>query len=314
MRGQIPLIGIDVLKDALGMSSADSDTILRRLVVAASNYFESAAGVNRRIRQRTYTDEKYSGGGSAVPGIRKRLYLDNYPVVSVASLYDDPTVAFGSSTLFASTDFDIFKKRGYIQLRNDSVYLSRFNFSQQNIKITYDAGYGIDIQTGINDRIDFDEGSSALVATLTEAQYTPEALATEVSTQMTSAGTDFTCTYDEATEKFAIAQDTPATFNLLWTSGANEDRSAGKTLGFDVTADDGSATTYTADDLVTGIPEDIVNAVIEIAMKMFKDAPKGDNRFLIKSETMNRQGTRALMTGQSEYVKDVISAYKRILL
>ena len=204
--------------------------------------------------------------------------------------------------------------KGYIELRNDSAYLSRFNFSQQNSKITYDAGYGIDIQTGINDRIDFDEGSSALVATLDEAQYTPESLATEVSTQMTSAGTDFTCTYDEATEKFAIAQDTPATFNLLWTSGANEDRSVGKTLGFDVTAVDGSATTFKADELVTGIPEDIVNAVIEIAMKMFKDAPKGDNRFLIKSETMNQQGTRTLMTGQSEYVKDVISAYKRILL
>lgn len=304
------------MKDALAIGSAvtDNDAILRRIVVASSNYFESAAGVNRRIRQRTYTNEKYDGGGSKVPGERKRLYLDNYPIVSVASLYDDPTVAFGSSTLFASTDFDIHKPQGYIELRRDSVYLSRFSNSQQNIKITYDAGYGIDIQTGINDRIDFNEGGSVFVATLSENQYTPEGLVTELNTQLDSAGGEtYACVYDEATEKFIIAHG-GSTLNLLWTTGANEDRSAGKTLGFDITANDTGAVSYTADDLVTGIPEDIVNAVIEIAMKMFKDSPKGDNRFGKKQEKMDRQGTRTFMTGQSEYVQDVISAYRRILL
>jgi hypothetical protein len=108
-----------------------------------------------------------------------------------------------------------------------------------------------------NDKIDLNvpAGSGVTVATLTHGTYdTPAAYATMVQARLEAAepvpvwGVDYDVA---ATDKFRIrdAGGAPVTISLLWQSGANAHRSAGIDLGFDVTANDTGATTYTADNV-----------------------------------------------------------------
>ena len=49
------------------------------------------------------------------------------------------------------------------------------------------------------------------------------------------------------TKKITIANDEDVNLHLLWSTGANSTTTCGKVLGFDVTANDTGALTYTAD-------------------------------------------------------------------
>lgn len=106
-----------------------------------------------------------------------------------------------------------------------------------------------------NDKIDIDvpAGGGVAVATLTHGTYdTPAAYATMVQARLEAA--DATPVWDvshnvAATGKFRLRDGggAPVEVRFLWQSGANAHRSAGIDLGFDVTANDTGATTYTAD-------------------------------------------------------------------
>jgi hypothetical protein len=104
------------------------------------------------------------------------------------------------------------------------------------------------ITASSNDRIDFeDSGLTTRVASLTPATYTADTLASHIETQMEAVTTDnFTVSYSDSVNKFVITNDT-GTFELLWNSGSNKSRSAAGTLGYDDTADDTGAASYTAD-------------------------------------------------------------------
>lgn len=77
------------------------------------------------------------------------FYTREYPINAVTSLYDDPSRAYGASTLLTlGTHYLIYAEEGRIQLVSTpgvSVVTSRetakFNKGQQNIKIVYTAGY-----------------------------------------------------------------------------------------------------------------------------------------------------------------------------
>lgn len=92
--------------------------------------------------------------------------------------------------------------------------------------------------TAKNNKIDFEEtASTELTATLTNGTYTPAELATEVKTQLDSAGAStYTISYDTNTRKFTLASDRAGgggTFKLLGSSGSNVEFSAFPDLGFD---------------------------------------------------------------------------------
>lgn len=111
---------------------------------------------------------------------------------------------------------------------------------------------GWNIILNFNDRLDFTEGVTGdTSAEITPGNYATGAdLATEIQTQMNAAATDntYAVTYDSTTKKFTIARDTgAATIGLEWSTGSNTARSIGADLGFDVSADDTGATSYTAD-------------------------------------------------------------------
>lgn len=104
----------------------------------------------------------------------------------------------------------------------------------------------IEITLGVNDKLDFNEGSGELTATITAGTYIPTALATEIETQLNAVGSLlWTCTYDSDDEEFTISVESSS--SILWNSGTNSSTTIGKAIGFDVMSDDSSATSFTSD-------------------------------------------------------------------
>lgn len=96
-----------------------------------------------------------------------------------------------------------------------------------------------------NNRLDFDEGSGNILATLTSASYSPDGLAAEIKTQMEASGSEtYTVSYSPTTLNFTITSDTGGTLDLPFATGPNAGSSVGDTIGF--TADLSSALTYSS--------------------------------------------------------------------
>ncbi len=114
---------------------------------------------------------------------------------------------------------------------------------------------GWNIIAGVNDKIDITEGTTgAAVATLVAGNYATGALmAAQATTAINTAATDntWTCAYNVALRKFAIWHNEGGngeTGGLEWNTGANAATSAGEDLGYDTSADDTGAASYTAND------------------------------------------------------------------
>lgn len=102
------------------------------------------------------------------------------------------------------------------------------------------------IASGINDKIDFDEGSGELTATLTSGSYTGATLAAEIETRMEIVGALYTVSYSLSTGKFTIAKDT-GTVILKWATGTNSATTVGIYIGFDIDTDDIAAASHVSD-------------------------------------------------------------------
>lgn len=105
-------------------------------------------------------------------------------------------------------------------------------------------GYQID-QT--NNKIDIDEGSGELTATLTSGIYTPTDLAVEIKTQLDAVGVKtYTVTFSRTTRYFTIAADA-GTYEILISTGTNALTAPYDLLGFTGAADLTGVITYTSD-------------------------------------------------------------------
>jgi len=105
------------------------NTFLEKFVDRASQQIESFC--RRKMRKRTYADERYDGDGMSPV-----LIMREYPIVSVTSLYDDTGRDFEASSLVDSDDYEIGADAGTVT-RTDSAFAK----GTANIKITYEAGY-----------------------------------------------------------------------------------------------------------------------------------------------------------------------------
>jgi hypothetical protein len=144
---------------------------------------------------------------------------------------------FAGTTIAASSEQPTFK--------------GKFSIDQLRSK-QWRSKTGWTIVAGYNDKLDFTEGTTGdATATITAGNYATGALmAAEIETQMDAAATDntYSVTYNASTNKFVIARDTGSdTIGLEWSTGSNTSTSIGVDLGFDVSADDTGATSYTAD-------------------------------------------------------------------
>lgn len=114
--------------------------------------------------------------------------------------------------------------------------------NNETVKVFSDS---ITITSGVNDDLDWLEDATTLAAVLTATSYAPSALAAHVQTQMRAQGAaQTTVTYNAGTRKITIANTSPSTFTLKWSTGASTVNTCGRALGFDVSADDSGAASY----------------------------------------------------------------------
>jgi uncharacterized phiE125 gp8 family phage protein len=128
------LVALLSVKEHLGITEADTskDNMITRMINASSQMIENYIG--RKVLSRTYT-EYYDGRGN------DRILLDNYPIISVAELWDDSGSTFtNTANKFAASDFGFevadSEKVGILLLNGEM-----FGKGVRNIKVIYDAGY-----------------------------------------------------------------------------------------------------------------------------------------------------------------------------
>ena len=123
------LVPLDRIKTYLEIAAGETgqDVLLQDLTKRLSAWVEQYC--DRKFAKATYTEQR-DGDGTDI------LVVTHWPIISVASLYDDPDRLFGAATLIAPSDYVIYKDEGRIQL--DGLTFAR---GLQNVKVTYDAGY-----------------------------------------------------------------------------------------------------------------------------------------------------------------------------
>lgn len=98
-----------------------------------------------------------------------------------------------------------------------------------------------------NRYIDIDEGSGEVSVALTIGTYTGSALISHIVTQLNAAG-GLAETYNGSYTTGTFALGATANFSILWNTGTNAAGNIGNEIGFDISADDTGASTYTADE------------------------------------------------------------------
>src|SRR4030042_2507927 len=130
------LTTLNSAKRFIGLSLSEStyDTLLNQLINRVTDMLEKRCD-GRRFYTTTYTNERYDGNG------RAKLFLRNYPIVSVGALTMD------NEAVSEATDYDDYD--GYwiepciksIKLIGCLYRVDKWDKGWQNIKITYTAGY-----------------------------------------------------------------------------------------------------------------------------------------------------------------------------
>lgn len=140
-------------------------------------------------------------------------------------------------------------KTGSLTMNAQAGQLINMQFGMQGTKYFFNP-----IRLASTDiKLDFEDSSGALVATLTAKLYRdPYELATAIQDAMNSLGSadTFTVTYSSTTGKFTFTSDGSA-FELNWATGANTANTIGDKIGFVVGSDDTGALTYTSDNAQT---------------------------------------------------------------
>jgi len=132
--GTYSLVELEDVKYELDIEGKDVDTDrhLISIIDGISAWFELLTGEN--FITRTHTDEYQDGDGETY------LYLDNEPITSITSIYDDVYREFGSDTLISGTDYYISKEQDRVVLYPKSTW-GRFRRGEESVKATYVAGY-----------------------------------------------------------------------------------------------------------------------------------------------------------------------------
>jgi len=136
--GAYALVSLEEAKEVLNITdnSAEKDRLIERLIDRTTSLLESYC--DRKFKARDYTNEEYDGDGTDY------LLLDNYPVNSVDSLYDDTTRVFNSSSLVDEDNYVIYSeegKIGVVSITGSPGFYAQFSEGKRNIRITYNAGY-----------------------------------------------------------------------------------------------------------------------------------------------------------------------------
>ena len=248
------------------------------------------------------------------------FYSVQWPIIGTTAdvdLYDDIDRGFSSTYKFDDDDWILTNDEGLVELMYDASLGAAFQVGRKNIKIIYTGGYDeFVVEEGYNDEIDFNEGGSALNATLDSGTYTATTLCTEIDTQLTAAGAgSYTVSYNNVTCKFTITKSA-GTFQLLWNDGTNAATNVADLLGFDSSANDTSALTYTGDYSRTGIPEDLEMACLYIVADMYQKSKKSSEKKFGKASISESQAGGGTLTYIQKDIPDeaktILDTYRRL--
>jgi len=131
------------LKEHLDIDATDTskDNFLINNLNAA---FQSAKNYIGYDLNATDYVEYYDGDGS------QDILLDQFPIISITSIYDDPARTFDSTSLVPSTDYVFYSKTGKVsKLQPVTGYIvvgipqspTMWSDGQLNVKVSYRAGY-----------------------------------------------------------------------------------------------------------------------------------------------------------------------------
>ena len=134
------LITLAELKDHLGITHAQDDTILTSLTTRVSAFFVQAT--NRRLLESAATVEHYSGDN------RRILSLRQTPVTAIESITLSQNRDFAAATATPATEYVIDQEAGFVTRVESSVIVpiqqrggAFWPWGDYNIEVKYTAGY-----------------------------------------------------------------------------------------------------------------------------------------------------------------------------
>lgn len=116
------------VKNYLGISGTDEDTLLNELISGASGAIENFC--NRILGEATYTEHHDGRGKSSV-------VLKQFPVVSVTSVHDDIDRDFEVGDLVDADNYIVDMVAGMVMLKSNATFADGI----LNVKVVYRAGY-----------------------------------------------------------------------------------------------------------------------------------------------------------------------------
>lgn len=286
------LTSLTDLKNFLSIDVDSYDSMLWMLVQSSSRMVESYCDRSFLLKRVT---EYYDGNGTSI------LRVKRYPIRDIHSLYSDTAHEFSESTLFDSDEYVCYPDMGVIRS-----LIGSFPNYPACIKIDYDGGYGICIESGDNDSLSFKEGGITYSVTITAGYYTPQDLASAIQVAMNEGdvGNTYSVSHTERTGLITISAD--GEFDLLLSNSTIAEE-----IGFD-TEDQTGATSYTGSGSVIGAPRDIVLATTMIAGLLFQQSFQGDRRLGRRSRTIERGGTESFDPSHfPDYIRDMLEPYVR---
>jgi len=102
------------------------------------------------------------------------------------------------------------------------------------------------IKAGVNDHLDYYDGTSNNTIILTPGNYSGQGLATEINNQLDITQTDYIVNYGTVPNRFTITSYL-SDFSLLFNSGVNKSKSVAYTIGFNDTTDKTGSLSYTSE-------------------------------------------------------------------
>ena len=117
----------DDLKLELGITDTGNDLLLTVLAEAIESLWDKLTG--KTWAKTTYVEYYSSRQGDS------RIILDNFPVISVTSIYNDDDWVYGENTKVDTDDYTCNLDTGVV------FYNGAFSEGGNNLKITYIAGY-----------------------------------------------------------------------------------------------------------------------------------------------------------------------------
>lgn len=130
------LLTLHEAKLRMNIQDDSHDMLFNTLIADVSSIIEGYCG--RTLTDGTYVEYKDGGGN-------QEILTDEWPIISITSIYDDVDREYPDISLIDSDDYTFYPNEGKIVLMSSTIigrnFRTVFYNGKRNVKITYVAGY-----------------------------------------------------------------------------------------------------------------------------------------------------------------------------